>query len=96
MNSNIISSTDVQRDIKGVLNRLNKSSEPLVVVRDSKPAAVLLPLGEFRRLSNLEKEIIKMQMEKVWADMRLRNKNVPEEDIDRAIEEAKSHAKHSR
>lgn len=93
MNSNIISSTEVQRDIKSVLKRLNSSSEALVVVRDSKPEAVLVPYSEFRRLTGLEKEVIKMQMEKVWEEMRQRNKDIPDEEIDKAIAEAKSHAK---
>lgn len=96
MNTNIVSTTDLQRNIKKVLEKLNSSTEPLVIVRDSKPKAVIMSYGEYFRLSALEKEIIKLKMEEVWNEMRIKNKNVSDKEIDRTIEEAKKYAKRGR
>jgi len=92
MYTNIVSSTDLQRNIKSVLEQLEKSSEPLIVVRDSKPKAVMILYSEYKRLSGMEKEILKLQMEQLWEKMRLKNKNVPDKELDRDIEEAIKYA----
>ena len=96
MNSDIVSSTDLQRDIKEVLSKLNTTKKPLVVVRDSKPTAVLLTFAEYRRLSDIERQLLKSQMEDIWADMRKRNANVSDKKLDKIIEEAKRYVRGSR
>lgn len=96
MNSDIVSSTDLQRDIKAVLTRLNVTKQPLIVVRDSKPTAVLLPFSEYRRLSDLEKQLLKAQMEDIWVDMRKRNAGVSDKELNKVIEDAKKHVRGSR
>lgn len=58
MNTSIVSTTDLQRNIKNVLSRLKSSNEPMVVVRDSIPTAVLLPFSEYKTLTDLEKQIL--------------------------------------
>ena len=93
MDTNIISTTDLQRNIKSVLEKLNNINEPLIVVGDSKPKAVMMQYGEYKRLSNIEKEILKLQMEKILDKMRIRNKNIPDKEIDRDIEEAIKYAR---
>lgn len=96
MNSDIVSSTDLQRDIKAVLTKLNVTKQPLIVVRDSKPTAVLLTFAEYRRLSDLEKLLLKTQMEDIWADMRKRNAHVSDKEINKVIAEAKKHVRRNR
>lgn len=96
MDTNIVSTTELQRNIKSVLAQLDKSSEPLIVVRDSKPKAVMLQYSEYKRLSGMEKEVLKLQMEQLWEKMRLKNKNISDKELDRDITEAIKYAKRGR
>ncbi|OGF98699.1 hypothetical protein A3D78_04510 [Candidatus Gottesmanbacteria bacterium RIFCSPHIGHO2_02_FULL_39_14] len=96
MDTNIVSTTELQRNIKSVLDKLNDNNEPLIVVRDSKPKAVMMPYSEYKRLSSLEKEVIRLQMEKVWEKMRIINKNVSDKELNKDIEEAIKYAKNGR
>lgn len=89
MNTNIVSTTDLQRNTKEVLARLNTSNEPIMVVRDSQLAAVMLPFAEFKRLSELEKEILKEKMEKILSKMARHNRNVPDKELNEDIEKAR-------
>lgn len=92
----IVSTTDLQRNIKKVLEKLNSSTEPLVVVRDSEPKAVMLQYSEFKRLSEIEKQMIRKEMEEVLEIMRKRNAKVPMKEIDKVIEEAIRYARRGR
>lgn len=92
MNINIVSTTELQRNIKKVLEKLNSSTEPLVVVRDSQPEAVMVPYAEFKRLSEIEKEMLRKRMEEVWERMRKKNAKVSLKEIDKVIEETKKYA----
>lgn len=93
LNTNIISSTDVQRNFTQVLAKLRSSNEPLVVVRDSQPAAVMMGYEEFKRFSEIEKQLVKAKMELVWETLRKKNKNVSDEELNKLIAEAKRYAK---
>ena len=88
MNINIVSTTELQRNMKKVLEKLNSSSEPLVVVRDSTPAAVMLSYSEYKRLSGFEKEMLKEKMLKILDEMAKRNKKFSDKEINADIEEA--------
>ena len=88
MNTNIVSATEVQRNFRQVLERLQSSKEPIIVIRDSKPTAVMLPYLEYKRYISLEKDILKTKMEAIWKDLYAKNKNIPEKEIESDIEEA--------
>lgn len=88
MNSRIVSTTEVQRNFKQVLAKLQSSNEPLVVVRDSQPEAVMLPYVEYQRLADLEKSILKVQMDAIWKELEVKNKKISEKEIERDIKEA--------
>ena len=89
MNNNIISTTDLQRNIKEVMTRLNSSSNPLVVVRDSQPTAVLMSYPEYQRLSGLEKSQLRNQMENILREMTIQNSKVKDEELDADILKAR-------
>jgi len=94
MNTQMVSVTDLQRNSKRVL--AEAAQNPLIVVKDSVPEAVLMSFEEYKRLMNLERDILK---KKVLANMdRLAelNKHFSDEEIDRDIEYAKKHAPSSR
>ena len=93
MDMNIVSTTEIQRNFKRVLDRLNATSEPLVVVRDSQPEIVMLPYLEYKRLSEIEKQMVKQQMEMVWEKMRKKNAKVSDKELNADIEEAVRYAR---
>lgn len=87
----MVTVTDIQRNFKHILDNLVPKS-PTVVVRDSIAEAVIVSFSEYKRLANLEKDILTM---KVLADMDYlaeKNKNISFEELDRDIEYAKKHA----
>lgn len=88
MDINIVSTTELQRNIKKVLERLNSSTEPLIVVRDSQPVAVMLTYTEYKRLSSFEKEVISEKMKKILGNVAKRNKKFSDKEINEDIEEA--------
>ena len=96
MNTNIISSTDVQRNFTQVLQKLRSSNEPLVVVRDSQPAAVMMQYDAYKRILEVERQLAKARMELVWESMRKKNKNVSDAQLNKLITDAKRYAKRSR
>lgn len=89
MDINIVSTTELQRNIKKVLEKLNSSTEPLLVVRDSEPTAVMLSYSEYKRLSGFEKEILKEKMRKILEERSIRYKNVSDKELNADIEEAR-------
>lgn len=96
LNTNIISSTDVQRNFTQVLAKLRSSNEPLVVVRDSVPEAVMMGYTEYRRLSGMEKQLVTARFEKLWEEMAKHNANISDEELNADIERAKRYAKRHR
>ncbi len=96
MSTNIISSTQVQRNFTQVLQKLRSSNEPLVVVRDSQPAAVMMQYDAYKRILEVERQLAKARMELVWETLRKKNKNVSDEELNKLITEAKRYAKRRR
>ncbi len=96
IDTNIISSTQVQRNFTQVLQKLRSSNEPLVVVRDSVPEAVMMGYAEYRRLFALEKQLITARFEKLSEEMAKHNANISDEELNADIERAKRYAKRHR
>lgn len=80
----MVSVTDIQRNLKKVL--ANISSSPLFVLRDSVPEAVLVSVEEYKRLVNLEKNILKMKVLRNIDYLNEKNKNFSDKEIDKDIE----------
>ena len=96
MNTQIVRTTDIQRNFKQVLQKLRSSTSPVVVVRDSVPEAVMLSYQEYERLSMIEKLLLKSQFEHIWEGMRQRNAHVSTAILNADIKRAKRYAKRSR
>lgn len=90
----MVTVTQIQRNFKHILDNLVPKN-PTLIIRDSIPEAVILSFEEYKRLSNLEKDHLKMS---VLANLDLihqKNQNISDEEIDRDIEYAKKHAPRS-
>ena len=55
--SNIVPVTDFRQDAAGILNRLGRTKEPLVITRRGRAAAVLLSIDEHER-SEHERQLL--------------------------------------
>ena len=73
-----------------ILSQLNSSKEPLVVVRDSQPEAVMLPFEEYQRLSAIENQLLREKMEAILIDLSRKNKNISDSELDKDIKIAKN------
>lgn len=86
----MISVTDLQRNSKRVLAKVARN--PLIILRDSVPEAVLISIEEYKRLAELEKAILKKELSRIMDDLSRKNAEFSDEEIDRDIEYAKKHA----
>ena len=86
MNLQIASTTQLQRNMKQVLAKLDS---PVLLLRDSAPAAVMLSYGEYQRLANLEKQLLKKQMDDVLRSMDQKNRKTPDRVLNAAIKKAR-------
>lgn len=91
MNTQMVSVTDVQRNFKSILDNL-VSKSPTLVIRDSAPEAVILSFEEYKRLAELEKEILKKTVLANMEYLHRKNAHFSDAKIDRDIEYAKKHA----
>lgn len=91
MNTQMVSVTDVQRNFKYILDNL-VSQNPTLILRDSVAEAVLLSFEEYKRLVNLEKDILKMKVLSNIDYLDRKNRNFSDEEINKDIEHAKKHA----
>lgn len=48
--------TELRNNVRKVFDRLAKEQEPVVVIRASKPEAVILPYKDFEKLAGAEPE----------------------------------------
>ncbi len=48
--------TDLRNNVRRIFDKLAKDKEPVVVIRESKPEAVILPYADFENLMNSQKE----------------------------------------
>lgn len=94
MDTQMVSVTDIQRNFKHILDNL-VSKNPTIILRDSVAEAVILSFEEYKRLANLEKDILKMKVLENLDYMHEKNKDISSEEIDRDIEYAKKHAPRS-
>ena len=87
----MVTVTDIQRNFKHILDNLVPKN-PTLILRDSVAEAVILSFEEYKRLANLEKDILKMKVLANLDYLHEKNKNIADEEIDRDIAYAKKHA----
>jgi len=52
----IVSASDLQRQSGKVIDRVKESTQPYLVVRNNKPQAVILSIGQYEELKRKQKE----------------------------------------
>lgn len=89
----IIGITQFQRNIKKNIDTMLESGNSLILTRDSKPEAVISSFKEYQRLKQAEEQLKREQFGKLVDSIRTRNKNIPEEELERDIKMAEKEAK---
>jgi len=84
MNLLTITTTDVQRNFKKVLDM----DEPVVVMRDSVPEKVVLPYDEYVRMVANQRRYLREQVEAMLDRVHEANKDVSDAELDDLVEEA--------
>lgn len=85
MDLQTVTSTDVQRGFGKFLDNL---TEPVVVIRDSRPAAVIQPIDEYLHIEELKKQALKNELFEMMEDRSRKTKKYSDKEIDRDIAEA--------
>lgn len=85
MDLQTVTSTDVQRSFGKFLDNL---TEPVIIIRDSRPAAVIQPIDEYLHIEELKKQALKNELFEMMEDRSGKTKKYSNREIDRDIAEA--------
>mgnify|MGYP001575447686 CR=1 FL=1 len=95
MNMQTVTSTDIQRNYRSIVNSL---SEPVVVMRDSRPEVVVVDYFEFLELKQIKDKSDIDELEKLLDRVHAKNAHIPakemKKDIDEAFRYVRSHRRH--
>lgn len=91
MNLQTVSATNLQRNIRSVLDNLN---EPTLIIRDSQPVAVIQSVDDYLRAEELKKEVLKKEFSKLMETRSKATKKYSDKEIDRNIAEAINAIRH--
>lgn len=92
MDLQTVTTTQVQRGFGKILDTLD---EPVLVMRDSMPEAVVMPYDDYRVLVNRKKRDDWLEIKKMLAGIHKRNAHIPDEEVNRDIEEALAYVRGS-
>lgn len=95
MNLQTVTTTDIQRNFSRILSNLN---EPVVVMRDSRPEAVVVDYFEYLELKKVKEESEIEEFEKLLDKVHAKNAHISvkkmEKDIEEALKYVRSHRRH--
>lgn len=95
MNLQTVTTTDIQRNFSRILSNLN---EPVVVMRDSRPEAVVVDYFEYLELKKIKEESEIEEFEQLLDKVHAKNAHIPvkkmEKDIEEALKYVRSHRRH--
>jgi len=92
MDLQTVTSTDVQRGFAKILNNL---TDPILVMRDSRPAAVVVDYKEYLRMKGTQRKEKAAAFEKMLDEIHAKNAHIPAAEVNRdvaaAIKYVRSH-----
>lgn len=92
MDLRAVTTRDIQRNFSKILDKLD---EPVVVVRDSRPEAVLLDYQEYVEMKKSQEKAKDEEIFAMLDKMHERNAHVSTEEVDKDVEEALKHVRSS-
>lgn len=85
MNIATVTTTDIQRNFAKILKRLN---EPMIVLRDSKPEAVVMPYEDYQEFLHQRRQMLSNKVKKALSKVHTQTSQVPEPELEKDIKEA--------
>jgi len=86
----IIGVTDLQRNLKAVIDEVAERGVPYVLTRGSRPEAALLPYGEYLRLRTLQEKQVVFDLDRLLDQMRESTKTRSEDEVLADVARARS------
>lgn len=95
MNMQTVTSTDIQRNYRSIVNSL---IEPVVVMTDSRPEVVVVDYREYLDQKKIIEKYELEEFEKLLDGVHAKNAHIPvkqmEKDIDEALKYVRNHRRH--
>lgn len=85
MDLQIVTSTDVQRGFGKFLDNL---TEPVIVMRDSRPGAIVLTPRDYRQYEKERRQLATYKLMALLDKVHRRNRHIPAKEVDKDVEEA--------
>ncbi len=80
-----VTSTDMQRNFASIFSRL---SEPVVVMRDSRPGAVFVDYQEFMDMKKRDQKSRDEEIFRLLDKIHAKNAHIPAKQVERDVDEA--------
>lgn len=64
----IVSITDARNNLAKLINRIQITKQPIVIVQDSSPSAVIYPYNEIARQEEEQNRLFKLKFQEVFAE----------------------------
>lgn len=97
MDLQTVTTTDIQRGFPKILAGLD---EPVIIIRDSRPKAVIVEYEDYLDLKKAKEMEATRELEELLAKVHARNAHIPAEEVEKDVEEAlkyvRRHRRHQR
>jgi PHD/YefM family antitoxin component YafN of YafNO toxin-antitoxin module len=84
----IIGVTELQRRFRAVFDDVTKNRIPYILMRGSKPQAVLIPYDEYIKYRKFTDEEADLKFDEMMKRLSVLNARIPDEEVERDVEEA--------
>lgn len=88
----IVGVTELQRKFRHFFDQVVTKQTPIVLTRDSRPEAVLIPYEEYLRFQEMQESEVLARFDRVWNRLSEVNAVFSDQEIAADIEEARSAA----
>jgi prevent-host-death family protein len=85
----VIGVTDLQRRFRSVLDEVVQQGTPYVLIRESRPEAVLVPYEDYLRLQSLQETEVLNRFDRLMARMAAQNADYTDEEVAADIDAAR-------
>lgn len=85
MDLHTVTSTDVQRGFGKFLDNL---TEPVIIMRDSRPGAIVLTPRDYRQYEKERKQLATYKLMSLLNKIHWRNRRIPAKEVEKDVEEA--------
>lgn len=85
MNLQTVTTTDIQRNFRSILDSLD---EPVVVIRDSRPEAVVISYEDYKEYVAQKRQMMADKVRRALAPIHAQTEKMPKKEFDSLVKEA--------